>query len=495
MIPRTSGGPLLERCFLRFKARPANYTAPRTRGFCVFPPAAPRCVLIRFRVHQPQKRPDTGRWLAAAFVLAFAIGAGVGLWQRPHVASSDTIAAGAPSVETHVAALGLSGDVAVPDLAVEEEPPPHRVAAGELVDGETLATSLSVRGISGGQIHTVVTEMAPVFNFRYAKAGDRYRLVLDEAGEIASFVYERSPLDTYELQRNGDSWEASKNQPDLIRRRVRLAGVVTSSLYHAVTALGERAEVAHDFADIFAWDIDFSRTAQPGDEFALLYERLYTQEDDGEELYVRPGQILAARYTSLDGEYQAVYFELDEGRGGYYRPDGSAVERRFLKAPLNYKRISSHYTHSRLHPILKVRRPHLGIDYAAPSGTPVWSVGNGQVVHKSYSGGFGHMIKVRHSDGYESLYGHLSRYAQGLRVGQRVHQKQVIGYVGSTGLSTGPHLDFRLKKDGRYVNPASMRSPAGDPIPSDDRGRFRAEVESLIATLDPTQLVVTNEAL
>ena len=417
------------------------------------------------------------------------------MWQRPHALVSETGAGVLSASDPSAAVLGLADATQAPSLAVEEEPPPHRVAAGELSDGETLATSLSIRGISGAQIHTVVTEMSPVFNFRYAKAGDRYRLVLDEKGEIARFVYERSPLETYELHREGDTWLASKNQPDLIRRRVRLAGIITSSLYDAVTSLGERPEVAHDFADIFAWDLDFSRVAQPGDEFALLYERLYTQGDDGEELYVRPGQILAARYTSLDGEYQAVYFELEEGRGGYYRPDGSAVERRFLKAPLHYKRISSHYTHSRLHPILKVRRPHLGIDYAAPSGTPVWSVGNGQVVHRGYSGGFGHLIKVRHSDGYESLYGHLSRYAQGLRVGQRVHQKQVIGYVGSTGLSTGPHLDFRLKKDGRYVNPASMRSPSGDPIPTNDRGRFRAELDSLIASLDPTPLVVTNEAL
>ena len=478
---------------MRFKARAANYTAPRTRGSCL-PPAAPRCALIRFRVHQPEKRPETGRWLGAAFVLAFAIGAGVGLWQRPHTAQPLGAAIGVPGDDARVAALGLAEESELAPAPLEE-PPPHRVAAGELVSGETLATSLSVRGISGGQIHTVVTEMSPVFNFRYAKAGDRYRLVLDEEGEIDSFVYERSPLETYELRRDGDGWKASKNQPDLIRRRVRLAGVVTSSLYDAVTSLGERAEVAHDFADIFAWDLDFSRTAQPGDEFALLYERLYTKGDDGQEVYARPGQILAARYTSLDGEYRAVYFELEEGRGGYYRPDGSAVERRFLKAPLNYKRISSHYTHSRLHPILKVRRPHLGIDYAAPSGTPVWAVGNGQIIHKGYAGGFGHLIKVRHSDGYVSFYGHLSRYAQGLRVGQRVHQKQVIGYVGSSGLSTGPHLDFRLKKDGRYINPASMRSPAGEPIPSDDRGRFRAEAQSLIAGLDPQQLVVTNEAL
>jgi murein DD-endopeptidase MepM/ murein hydrolase activator NlpD len=276
---------------------------------------------------------------------------------------------------------------------------------------------------------------------------------------------------------------------------VRIAGLVTSSLYGAIEQLGEDRELAEDFSAIFAWDVDFSRGARRGDEFSILYERLYTRDAQGRETYVRPGQILAARYTSASDDFRAVYFESAEGHGGYYRPDGEPMERQFLKAPLDYKRISSSYTNSRFHPILKVRRPHHGIDYAAPYGTSVWSVGNGEVIWKGYQGGFGNLVKVRHVNGYVSLYAHLSRFAQGLRVGQRVHQKQVLGFVGSTGLSTGPHLCFRLVKEGEYVNPALMHEPGGEPIPKQARRRFQAQSDELLAALDPRPLVVTNEAL
>lgn len=441
----------------------------------------------------PESRPlHAGRWLGLAFALAFVVGVGVGLWQRP---SPQAVAVAAEDGEAGLVAPVEPAALRQGEALADPEPPPHRVASGELEPGETLATSLSIRGVSGPQIHTIVTEMAPVFNFRYAQPGDRYRLVLDESGEIDEFRYERSPVEHYELRRNGESFAVRRDTPELIRRRARLAGVVTTNLYDAVTGLGERAEIAHDFADIFAWDLDFSRQVQPGDEFSVLYERLYTRADDGEEQYVRPGQILAARYATLDNEFMAIYFEPVEGRGGYYRPDGSAVERQFLKAPLHYRRISSGYTHSRLHPILKVRRPHLGIDYSAPHGTPVWSVADGQVISRGYQRGLGNSVRVRHGNGYVSVYGHLSRFTQSLRVGQRVHQKQVVGYVGSSGLSTGPHLHFQLERDGRTVNPAEIWSPAGEPISADARERFRASREDLLAALDPSPLVVTNEAL
>ena len=172
------------------------------------------------------------------------------------------------------------------------------------------------------------------------------------------------------------------------------------------------------------------------------------------------------------------------------------MRRQLLRAPLNFRRISSRFSHSRLHPILRVRRPHLGIDYAAAYGTPVWSVADGTVIFRGWSGGFGKLVKVRHANGYVSLYGHLSRFPRGMKVGQRVQQKEVIGYVGSSGLSTGPHLDFRLMKHGKWVDPAAVRTPAGDPIPAQAQQAFVQLRDQLLRDLDPTQLVVvTNEAL
>ena len=334
-----------------------------------------------------------------------------------------------------------------------------------------------------------------MFNFRYARPGDGFELVQDETGAIVSFDYRQSRLERYTLSRRDDALVAERIQPDLVRKTARLAGVVTTSLYETIASLGEKPELAHDFSEIFAWDVDFARAVQPGDEFSIYYERNYLQQD-GEEHYSGPGRILAARYSNAEADHTAFYYQPEESAGGYYRYDGSSVERQFLRAPLKYKRISSRYSPNRLHPILKVRRPHLGIDYAAPRGTPVWAVADGQIVFRGRQGGFGNLVKVRHTNGYVSYYGHLASFERGLHVGDRVQQKQLLGYVGSTGLSTGPHLDFRLKHHGRYVNPASLQTPAGDPIPAERMAGFKATRDDLIGALDPTPMVAgTSEAL
>jgi murein DD-endopeptidase MepM/ murein hydrolase activator NlpD len=382
--------------------------------------------------------------------------------------------------------------------AVEPTPDPEELVVrihteGEIVPGRTLASVLATKGVSPSVVHLISTEMAPVFNFRYSRPGDRFEVVQDEVGDLLDFEYTRSPLEQYTLRPHEGGYLAERHEPQLLRKRARAAGVVSSNLYLAVQALGEDLELASDFANIFAWDVDFSRSVQPGDEFAILYERLHVQ-DEGELTYVRPGRILAARYSNADADHTAVYFEPEEGQGGYYRPNGSSVERQFLRAPLNYRRISSQYTLSRLHPILKVRRPHQGIDYAAQHGSPVWSVGGGTVIFRGWSGGFGKLVKVRHGNGYVSYYGHLSRFAN-LSVGDKVQQKQVLGYVGCTGLCTGPHLDFRFKHYGKYVNPALVQTPPGDPISPEDLGRFAGLRDALLHELDPAPLsVATSEA-
>ena len=398
-----------------------------------------------------------------------------------------------------VRAAPAVASAAAPEPPLPAAGPEHvlvRVSTeGEIERGRTLASSLASKGMAGHVAHLISSEMAPVFNFRYARPGDRFLVVQDEDGELVSFEYTRSPLEQYTLRRAPEGYLAERHEPRLSRKRARTAGVVASSLYLAVESLGEEVEIAHDFAEIFAWDVDFSRAVQPGDEFAILYERLYVEDEASGPTYVRPGRILAARYSNADDDYRAVYFESTKGKGGYYRPDGSSVERQFLRAPLHYRRISSNYTLSRLHPVLKVRRPHQGIDYAARTGTPVWSVGDGTVIFRGRSGGLGNLVKIRHGNGYVSYYGHLSRFA-GVRVGEKVRQKQVLGYVGCTGLCTGPHLDYRLKHYGKYVNPASVHAPPGDPIPESAIGSFLVLRDKLLHELDPASLtVVTNEAL
>jgi murein DD-endopeptidase MepM/ murein hydrolase activator NlpD len=287
----------------------------------------------------------------------------------------------------------------------------------------------------------------------------------------------------------------ARKQADFVRRSARIAGVVSTTLYDAVRALGESPQLASDIAELFAWDVDFSRRAQPGDQFAVLYERLYKKGADGAAgPYVGPGRILAARYEGQAGRHSAVYFETSEARGGYYRPDGSSIERQFLLAPLKYTRVSSRFSAKRYHPILKVNRPHHGIDYAADAGTPIVAVAAGRVIFRGRAGSYGNLVKVRHPNGYVSYYAHMSRFGDGLAVGDAVHQKQVLGYVGSTGLSTGPHVCFRVAKDGRFVDPASLRTPGGTPVSPARLGEFVMARDALFEQLDGGARIVTEEA-
>jgi len=338
------------------------------------------------------------------------------------------------------------------------------VTKGEITLGRSLSSALRSQGISTAAIQLIAKEMKPAFDFRHSRPGDRYRLGQDLQGMVLDFRYSISSEESYYLFWEGGRYVVREEQMRLQAQLAKVAGVVESSLYDAIKALGEQAQLASDFADLFAWDIDFSRSVRPGDDFQILYERLYRTDADGDEVYVKPGRILAARYDGGIGDYAIVYYQSASGYEGYYRPDGSSVERAFLVAPLEFSRISSVFSRARRHPILNVVRPHRGIDYAASIGTPLWSVADGTVIFRGWAGASGNLVKIKHPAGYVSYYAHLSRFESTLEVGQRVKQKQRIGYVGNTGLSTGAHVCFRVQKHGNYVNPLEIASPAGEAI-------------------------------
>ena len=340
---------------------------------------------------------------------------------------------------------------------------------------------LRADGVTPRSINQIARGLQGNFDFRRAMPGHSYRLVQDAAGNVLEFRYRLSVSDVFTLTRRGSAFQVSREEAELEARSTRIAGIITSTLYQSMTNLGEDGSLARDFADIFAWDVDFQRAVRPGDSYQILYERLY-RNVGGRETYVRPGRILAARFQGKSGDHTAVYFSSG-GRGGYYRPDGSSVEGAFLMAPLRHARITSSYSSARRHPILKVTRPHRGIDYAASIGTPVWSVADGVVIQRSWSGGNGNLVKVKHESGYVSSYAHLSRYADGLRVGDRVEQKQVIGFAGQTGLATGPHVCFRIQRNGSYVDPSRLRMPSGAPIPAGLVPTFRTTRDLRLAEL------------
>lgn len=253
---------------------------------------------------------------------------------------------------------------------------------------------------------------------------------------------------------------------------------IESSLWESAINAGFDPVLVDRLADIFAWDIDFNVELRTGDEFSMIYE--VTSLQDGE--VVNYGRILAA-YGNVNGKQRwAIWYKCGENEG-YYDLEGKSLKKAFLRSPLRFTRISSRFTHNRYHPILRIVRPHLGVDYAAPQGTPIWAVADGTVVFAGWKGGYGKFIEIRHASGYSTTYGHLSGFAKGIKVGARVKQKQIIGYVGSTGLATGPHLDFRMKKNGKFVNPLSQPNVKIPPLAKECSADFLARSAELAAFL------------
>jgi murein DD-endopeptidase MepM/ murein hydrolase activator NlpD len=374
----------------------------------------------------------------------------------------------------------------------------EQVREGTIEPKDTIGKALAREGLAPVTIATIQRQLKSTFDFRRARAGHTYRLVLDSAGALESFHYKVSATEHYWLERQGKNWRAWREESDVRREQKRVTGVVSTSLHDSIEdRVGPSNErLAQDFAGIFAWDLDFSRGVQPGDQYGILYERTFAPQGKGQERSLGPGRILAAQYRGAGGEFSAVYFETEPGEGGYYRPDGTSVQGAFLAAPLNFSRITSAFSYARFHPILRRTRPHLGVDYAAPVGTPIWSVANGVVSYAGWMRGYGRIVKIQHADGYETFYTHLSRFANGLRVGQPVRQKQVIGFVGSSGLATGPHTCFRITKDGSYVDPLRVRVEGrGNRIPQTEWAAFKAVRDRRLGALGPAPIVATDEAM
>lgn len=403
---------------------------------------------------------------------------------------SDQVQAALPSVS----ARGIGG---APSRRRPSDGRTHavKVTRGQLAPGESLSSALRREGISARTVHVIATEMRGVFDFRDSRPGDRFRLGQDAEGRVVDFRYAQNEEESFHLSWEGVRYEVRREVADLYPVVAKIAGVVDSSFYGAIVALGEQSALASDFARILAWDIDFGRQVHQGDEFQILYERLYRTDEEGRDVYVRPGRILAGRYSGASGDHTVIYFEDDQADGAYFRPDGSSVERAFLVAPLEFSRISSRFTRARVHPILNVTRPHPGIDYAAPHGTPVWAVADGVVEYRARAGASGNLIRIRHSGGLTSHYAHLQGFAEGLKVGDRVTQKQVIGFVGSTGLSTGPHVCFRVKRNGAYVDPMKISSPAAEAVALASLPAFRAVRDRRMADLGAGPIVLAGESL
>lgn len=298
-------------------------------------------------------------------------------------------------------------------------------------------------------------------------------------GEIKSLTRRINETATLSVTRADEGFNANIVENPLEIEERMLRGTVESSLYVAVNEIGGTDRLAVSLADVFKYDIDFVNSVQPGDRFVVSHEQ---QWQDGE--FVRDGDILAAEFVNSGRTYRAVRYVSPDGRADYYTPDGRPVRKAFLRYPVDYGRISSGYSLARRHPVLNRVRAHRGIDFAAPSGTPIKAAGSGRVVSRGRSGGYGNVVVLQHSNGVTTLYGHMSRFANGLSVGERVAQGEVIGYVGMTGLATGPHVHYEYRVNGVHKNPARVTIAKADPIPASLMADFQARTAPLLARLD-----------
>ena len=387
-------------------------------------------------------------------------------------------------------ALGVVG-LAVPTRAPAPPPAPSVVteapaAAPEVVPpievtlkrGETLEAALRRGGLERAEAAAVVTGLRGRVNMRRLAPGERLTVKPAAPEGAPEITWTRSPAERYEIRSTDGRWTVEAVRPDVETRVVAIAGEVRESLFASVERLGETAGLTARLVSLFEWDFDFAADSLPGDRFRFLVEKRYV----GDEL-LGYGDILVAQYASAGRPVlTSVAFEEAGSRADYFDASGRSVKKMFLRAPLDFTRVTSGFSHARHHPILGGLRPHLAVDYGAPVGTPVRAVADGVVTMAGWDGGFGLSLSLRHARGYETMYNHLSRLD--VKRGDRVRQRQIIGRVGTTGLSTGPHLDYRVRKAGVFVNPLGEKFIPGAPVPAHRRDAFTIHVKTLLQRLD-----------
>lgn len=350
--------------------------------------------------------------------------------------------------------------------------------------GQTLSHILGGLGVGPAKIDRIDRTCRPVFNMRGMRAGQLYTAFMehDSLGQrLRHFVYEKNPTDYIVVSLAGDSVtvrQESKEVNVVRRRETAKIDKTNNSLWNATIAAGMPASIPCEMEDIFGWSVDFFGL-QEGDEFTVIFDERWI-----DTVRVGTGMVWGAEFRHNGKLYRAIPFRQD-GRIAYWDENGNSLRRQFLKAPLKYTRISSRFSPSRLHPIYKVRRPHLGVDYAAPAGTEVVAIADGVVTEKRWdSKGGGNILKIKHANNYISGYLHLKGYARGIAVGKRVSQGEPIAYVGSTGASTGPHLDFRIWKNGTPIDPLKIPSDPVEPINAANKEAFEAIKGRIIAELE-----------
>ncbi len=340
--------------------------------------------------------------------------------------------------------------------------------------GENLESILDQLSVSDCRVAIISALRNTGFPFRKCLPGDTL-FIEKEGGRFLKMTYRQNLRNTYYVSTDSSCFVVAMKYPYVDTSFAFVKGSIQSTLYESMLAVGETSNLVIRYADVFAWEVDFFTETQEGDSFYIYIEKTFC-----DSIFVDYGAILFARYKGEAGDFYGVYYCDPEGREDYYNLEGKSLRKSLLKSPLRFSYISSYFSKRRFHPILKVWRPHHGLDYVAPIGTPVSSIGDGKVTYKGWRGGYGNLVEIRHKNNFKSRYGHLKRFAKGLYVGKRVKAGDLIGYLGSTGLSTGPHLHFELHKNGVPINPLRVKIPRAPSVREKYLDAFKSQCDSLL---------------
>jgi murein DD-endopeptidase MepM/ murein hydrolase activator NlpD len=355
---------------------------------------------------------------------------------------------------------------------------PPGVIDGKVGKSDTLGRVLKKSGLTAAEADEVIRALSGVFDFKTMRAGQSYRIERGADGRVTAFELVVSKVQTVRAERGPAGTLVGKADTSQTRIEIKsIGGRIESSLYAAIKASGENPALVDFFVDVFAYDLDFYNDTHDGDTFRVIVEKQLRDDAPAGE-FIRYRRILAAEYAGKAGTFRTFWFG-----DGYFSDQGASSDKTLLKTPLKFQRVSSGFDRARMHPVLQTVRAHLGIDYAAPMGTPVWAAAGGVITHRGDAGDAGNLVTIKHDGGIETAYMHLSKFADGLKVGQHVAAKTVIGYVGATGLATGPHLHFGVKQNGEFIDPSKLAPVRSRAVAEKDMDVFKAEVGKLTAQL------------
>ncbi|UVM64294.1 peptidoglycan DD-metalloendopeptidase family protein [Pseudomonas sp. P9_35] len=362
-------------------------------------------------------------------------------------------------------------------VAEEKKGPDHREVI--VAKGDTLSTLFEKVGLPSTSVHEILASDKQAKQFTQLQRGQKLEFELNPDGQLTNLHTKLSDMESITLTKNDKGYVFNRVTAKPTVRSAYVHGVINSSLSQSAARAGLSHSLTMDMASVFGYDIDFAQDIRQGDEFDIIYEQKVVNGKS-----VGNGPILSARFTNRGKTYTAVRYTNKQGNSSYYTADGNSMRKAFIRTPVDFARISSKFSAGRKHPILNKIRAHKGVDYAAPRGTPIKAAGDGKVLLAGRRGGYGNTVIIQHGNTYRTLYGHMQGFAKGVKTGGTVKQGQVIGYIGTTGLSTGPHLHYEFQVNGVHVDPLGQKLPMADPIAKAERARFLAQSQPLMARMD-----------